>query len=250
MSLWGRIKKLFTPSEVLSSIDLARLQSLLGYRFKDPSLLQLSLTHRSHVRSVNGGIPSNERLEFLGDSVLGLVVAEQLYRDHPGLAEGDLTKWKAKLVSETALSRVATEIGLNRYVLLSAEEEAAGGRERPSIISDAYEAVIAATFLDGGLAEARRLILTTLYDRRRDLLHDRSQQNYKGDLLELVQGRGGNAPLYEVVRETGPDHDKTFHVVVSVDGRPVGEGEGPSKKEAEQRAAAVALTQLQPDYRI
>lgn len=246
MSLWFQLRRLFSgSSEVSDSEDYGRLEQILGYHFNDRALLRLGLAHRSIVRARNGLVPSNERLEFLGDSVLGLVIADQLYRDHPDLDEGDLTKQKAMLVNESALSRVAVEIGFNNYIIMSSEEEKSGGRERASIISDSFEAVIGAIYLDGGLAPARRTVLHCLYSRRDDILSDDSQRNNKGDLLELVQARGDAAPQYEVVRETGPDHDKTFCVAVWIGDQRLGEGTGPSKKEAEQRAAAAALARLQ-----
>ncbi len=245
MNWWRKLRKLITdPHSVSPPADLNRLQQILGYQFRQPHLLQLALTHRSLVRASNGLVPSNERLEFLGDSVLGLVVADQLYHDHPRRAEGDLTKGKAMLVNEAALSRVGMEIRLNNHILLSTDEERSGGRDRPSIVSDAFEAVVGAIFLDGGLEAARSMILRCLYSRRHGIINDSSQQNYKGDLLELVQADGESVPQYEVVEESGPDHDKVFHVVVLVGRRRVGEGIGPSKKEAEQKAARMALEQL------
>jgi ribonuclease-3 len=245
MDLWAALKRLFSRSASPSAeADFEGFQRLIGYDFRDRSLLTLSLTHRSVARTSGNHQPSNERLEFLGDSVLGLVIAERLFSDRPCASEGDLTKLKAMLVNEAALSQVAIEVGINRFVLMSPEEERSGGRERPSIISDAFEAVIGAVFLDGGLEEARRLVLELLYVRKDTIISDSSQQNYKGDLLELIQGRGEGMPMYEIVSEIGPDHDKTFHVVVSLNGTRLGEGVGSSKKEAEQRAACMALEKL------
>ena len=246
MSLWSKLRQFFLPSaHAHSDAQLEDLQRLMGCRFRDTELLRLSLTHRSFVRANNSDQHSNERLEFLGDSVLGLVIADQLYRDHPELAEGDLTKHKAMLVNETTLARVATEVGLNQYILMSPEEDRSGGRERPSIVSDAFEAVIGAVFLDRGLDAARDLILSWIYSRREVILADGTQQNYKGSLLELMQGSGYGMPQYAIVSETGPDHDKTFEVTVSIDGERIGEGSGSSKKEAEQRAACEALAYLE-----
>lgn len=245
MSLWNKLKQLLPKAETGSqSTDLSQLQRLLGYQFEDSNLARLALTHRSLVRVRDGERPSNERLEFLGDSVLGLVIAEQLYRDHPGETEGDLTKRKAMLVNEAALARVGVEIGLNQHILLSTDEERSGGRERPSIVSDALEAIIGAIHLDGGLEAARRMILRCLYSRRHEIVNDASQQNYKGDLLERVQSCSADLPRYDVIAESGPDHDKVFRVVVSVGNRRLGEGTGPSKKDAEQKAARMALIQL------
>ncbi len=246
MNLWAQIRRLLPGlSPVSDSQDFSRLEGILHYRFNNYALLQEGLAHRSIVRVRNGAISSNERLEFLGDSVLGLVISDQLYRDNPNMNEGALTKMKAMLVNESTLSRVAIEIGFNDHVVISPEEEKSGGRERASIVSDAFEAVIGAIYLDGGLEAARRTVLECVYARREAIVSDDSLRNYKGDLLELIQSRGEPAPQYEVVRETGPDHDKTFCVVVWVGGQRLGEGTGASKKEAEQRAAGEALTRLE-----
>lgn len=245
MNWWNKLKRSLIPSRSDSRpIDLDKLQQILGHKFHQPALISLALTHRSLVRARDGEMPSNERLEFLGDSVLGLVIADKLYRDYPNLAEGNLTKKKAMLVNEAALSRVAMEIGLNDHILLSTDEERSGGRDRPSIVSDAFEAVIGALYLDGGLEAARNMILNCLYARRDAIVNDSSQQNYKGDLLELVQADGESVPRYEVIRESGPDHGKTFHVTVIVGADQVGEGTGASKKDAEQKAARMALDRL------
>jgi ribonuclease-3 len=185
--------------------------------------------------------PSNERLEFLGDSVLGLVIADQLFRDNPCIREGELTQTKAKLVNEIALASVAGDIGLHKFLRLSPEEDKAGGRSRSSIVSDAFESIIAAVYIDGGLDAARDVILRLIYSRRDELATDSAQRNYKGELLELIQSHGDGAPRYDVLAAEGPDHQKRFNIAVYVAGQKVGSGEGSSKKEAEQRAAAAAL---------
>ncbi|PWB69376.1 ribonuclease III [candidate division GN15 bacterium] len=224
--------------------DLEDLQDLMGYHFRDDGLLILGLTHRSHARSTGQDQPSNERLEFLGDSVLGLVISDQLYKDHPEELEGNLTKTKAMLVNETTLSTIARELGINAFVRLSPEEERSGGKERASIVSDAFESIIGAVYLDGGLDAARDVVLRLIYTRKGRIVTDSAQRNYKGDLLELMQARGDTIPRYDVIQEEGPDHEKTFHVVVSIGGQKIGEGVGLSKKEAEQKAACRALEQL------
>ena len=245
MSLWQSLKLSLglSPRGPLDE-DLENIQNLIGYHFRNDSLLILGLTHRSHARSVNQNQPSNERLEFLGDSVLGLVISDQLYRDHPEELEGNLTKVKAMLVNETTLSTIARELGINAFVRLSPEEERSGGRERASIVSDAFESIIGAVYLDGGLDAARDVVLRLIYTRKGQIVTDTAQRNYKGDLLELMQARGDTVPRYDVIQEEGPDHEKTFHVVVTVGGQKVGEGIGLSKKEAEQKAACRALEQL------
>jgi len=242
MTLWNKFKHFFTTTD--SGYDdkkLDEVQSLIGYTFRDRQLLALSLTHRSYLRYNSQRISSNERLEFLGDSVLGLVIASRLYHDHPEESEGNLTKLKAMLVNENTLSTIGHEVGLNAYILLSSEEEKSGGQERPSIISDAFESVIGAVYLDGGFDSARDVILRLIYTRKESILTDDNQRNYKGDLLEMVQARCEGMPHYDVVSEKGPDHEKEFHVIVIVSGEKVGEGVGSSKKEAEQKAAGVAL---------
>jgi ribonuclease-3 len=215
-----------------------------GYRFHNGSLLVEAMTHRSYVRINSDNIPSNERLEFLGDSVLGLLVADYLYKINPDYSEGDLTKAKAMLVNETTLSMVGRETGLNKFIYLSEDEEKSGGRERNSIVSDAMEAVIGAIYLDGGLMPARSFIRQTVLSYMGDVLADTDLYNYKGELLEYLQARGNRTPHYEIISETGPDHEKTFKVAVRTNGTITGTGTGLSKKEAEQRAAAKALKEL------
>ena len=231
-------------SSALTYADLEAVQDMLGYHFRDEVLLLLSLTHRSFTRFDPSHCPSNERLEFLGDSVLGLVISHQLFQDFPDTREGDLTKTKAKLVNEVALAYVAHKVGFPKHLRLSPEEDRAGGRRRPSIVSDAFESIIAAVYLDGGLDAARDVILRLIYTRRDEILNDTAQRNFKGELLELVQARDSQMPHYEVISEDGPDHQKIFHVRVMVLGCELGQGKGASKKEAEQKAAAVALSQM------
>jgi ribonuclease-3 len=204
-------------------------------------LLRLGLTHRSWAYAIDEYPSSNERLEFLGDSVLGLVIAEQLYADFPDLREGELTKRKALLVSEATLAEIGISTGLNRYLLLAPEEEKSGGRERSSIVSDGVESVIGAVFLDGGFEAARDVVIRLIYTRESEIASDATRQNFKGELLEFVQGRGEAMPQYDVVSEEGPDHDKVFNVEVTLNGEKIGSGSGHSKKEAEQRAASAAL---------
>ncbi|MDH3890323.1 MAG: ribonuclease III [candidate division Zixibacteria bacterium] len=247
MSLFDNLRKILGVAVSAHAADLYAVQELLGYHFRDTALLLLSLTHRSYSRFDQDHSPSNERLEFLGDSVLGLVIADQLFQDNPDLREGELTQTKAKLVNENALASVAGDIGLNKFLRLSPEEDKAGGRSRPSIISDAFESVIAAVYLDGGLEAARDVILRLIYSRRDELATDSAQRNFKGELLELTQSRGDGAPRYDVLAAEGPDHRKRFNIAVNVAGQRVGSGEGSSKKEAEQQAAAVALKKLSED---
>lgn len=242
MGLWTKLTDLFNrSSRRLNPPSLEGLQEIIGYHFRDLKILELSLTHRSYYYHNSSTDEANERLEFLGDSVLGMIISHQLFLDYPQDREGDLTKMKAMLVNETTLAATGRKAGINRFIRLSSEEDRAGGRERPSIISDSVESVIAAVYIDGGLDAARDVILRLLYVDRDAIISDISQRNYKGELLECVQAKGDGMPRYEVVSEAGPDHHKTFEVEVAVSGNRIGTGCGNSKKEAEQEAASEAL---------
>jgi len=225
----------------VKSGDFFKLQSRLGYFFQDQTLLKEALTHRSFCEERGS---SYERLEFLGDSVIGLVISQFLYENFPRKTEGDLTKIKASLVSEMTLTQVAQFISLGEYVQMSKEEEKAGGREKPSIISDAYEALVGAVFLDGGLSPARRTVEKHILSRISEITQDEAFRNYKGELLEYLQARGRRLPRYEVLEEEGPDHEKEFTIAVLVKGDEWGKGSGTTKKEAEQNAARMALEKL------
>lgn len=232
-------KKIFAKDQP----SLKKIESVLGYFFHDKNLLSKALSHRS---SVTDGV-ANERLEFLGDAVLGVVVSDFLFRRFPNHNEGNLTKIKAALVNEAMLSKVANNYGLGEYIFLSPEEEKSGGRSKPSIIADATEAIIGAIYLDSGLEQASRVIEKLLLSDFENLIKDEAMLNYKGELLELMQGEGRGTPRYEVIEEIGPDHIKTFVISVAVDGSRLGTGQGMSKKEAEQKAAKMALENLPKD---
>lgn len=220
------------------------LESKLGYQFQNPKLLDHALTHSSYANEHHlGSISSNERLEFLGDSVLGMIVADHLYRAFPDLPEGDLTRIRANLVCEGSLVLVAKEWDLGRYLKLGKGENACGGRSRPSILADAVEAVLAAVFLDGGLEHDRDIIQRFLLDRMEQV--NRASRDHKTYLQELVQRRSGQVLHYELIGESGPDHNKTFQMQVLLNGQPVGQGTGHSKKEAEQAAANAAIERLE-----
>lgn len=246
MRFWESIRQLFGAGRALENQKLLiRFQKKIEYSFKDESLLHVALTHRSFAKlGEKDWLPSNERLEFLGDSVLGLVAADYLYHKYPEKLEGDLTKFKALLVNETTLARQSATFNLGDFILLSSEEEKSGGRERASILADAFEAVIAAIFIDGGLAPARSFIERTILSYSDELAADKSYINYKGELLEYLQARAEGMPRYEVVSEEGPDHHKIFKIEVLANDHVIGYGIGPSKKEAEQKAAAIALKKL------
>ena len=222
------------------------LEADLGYRFRNITLLQNALTHSSYANERwHDSLKSNERLEFLGDSILGMVVAEYLFRSFPDRPEGELTRMRADMVCENSLSAVADKLKLGEYLLLGHGEERLGGRTRASILADAVESVIAASFLDGGMEAARgiitRFVLTDVPVKR---LHN---ADYKTMLQELVQQKKNQSMVYTLVGESGPDHDKHFEVELSLNGTVVGRGSGSSKKRAEQDSAHNAMKLLFPD---
>ncbi len=222
---------------------IKELEDAIGYRFSNISLLQNALTHSSYANERwHNSAMSNERLEFLGDSVLGMIVAEYLYKKFPDRPEGELTRMRADMVCETSLAEVAAQIDLGRHLLLGKGEEQGGGRTRPSILADAVESVIAASFLDGGAAAAesfvRRFVLCKVPVTR---LHN---EDYKTSLQELVQQKRNQVLSYRLAGESGPDHDKHFTVEVLLNGTVLGQGTGSSKKRAEQDAARTAITKL------
>lgn len=219
------------------------LETAIGYRFQNISLLQNALAHSSYANERwHDSLKSNERLEFLGDSILGMVVAEYLYRSFPDRPEGELTRMRADMVCETSLAAVADKIGLGEHLMLGHGEERFGGRRRASILADAVESVIAASFLDGGMDAAKafiaRFVLTEVPVKQ---MHN---ADYKTALQELVQQKKDQVLTYELIGESGPDHDKEFRVQVLLNGTPIGEGMGRSKKRAEQDAAHNALNAL------
>ena len=217
------------------------LEKKLGYRFRRRALLEEALNHSSYANEHKGGPGSNERLEFLGDSVLGFVSAEYLFREHPDLPEGDLTRMRASLVCEQSLHEVARELELGRYLKLGRGEEAGGGRERQSILADATEAVFAAVYLDGGIQPVRELIVRVLLSQAPAA---EERRDYKTTLQEVVQRRSGQVLTYHMLSQSGPDHNKKFLFEVRLNDESVGRGEGRSKKEAEQAAARDALEKM------
>ena len=217
------------------------LEEKLGYTFQNHALLDNALTHSSCANESQGRLLSNERLEFLGDSILGMVVADHLYRNHPDLPEGELTRTRAALVCEGSLVEVAHALGLGNYLKLGRGEDAGGGRARPSIQADAVEAVLAAVYLDGGIGSARKIIRRFILDREQE---KGASRDYKTALQELVQRESGQVLQYRLTGSSGPDHAKVFSVEVDLNGRSVGRGEGHSKKEAEQNAARAAVAAL------
>lgn len=222
--------------------DLRGLERILHYQFKNSALARQAMTHRSYLHATPGRSgESNERMEFLGDSVVGLVVNEFLYKKFTKLREGELTKMKSLLVSRVILSRSANQLGLGNYILLSDAEKGSGGRNRASILADTLEGVIGAMYLDGGIEPARKLTERLLLREVNSILSDANLANYKSMLQEYVQGEFKTHPQYRISSEYGPDHQKMFTVEVVVSGKTYGRGHGSNKKEAEQEAARDAL---------
>ncbi len=225
--------------------DLSELEEELDYTFNDKDLLITSLCHRSiqNTADVDDSV-SNERLEFLGDSVLGLIISEFLFHQYPNQREGELTKLKGLLVSEVVLYKIAQNIDLGKFVFMSKEEELSGGRNRKTILSDAYEAVLGAMYLDGSMDDVRNAVRIHLLENFEDLVSNDDYINYKGRLLEYTQGQNMGVPRYEVIDESGPEHRKIFNVVAKVMGHEMGYGRGHTKKQAEQQAAKIAMRSL------
>lgn len=221
------------------------LETAIGYRFRNIQLLQNALTHSSYANERwHNSLLSNERLEFLGDSVLGMLVAEYLYGTFPDRPEGELTRMRADMVCEHTLATVANRIGLGEHLLLGHGEERLGGRSRESILADATESVIAACFLDGGLEAAAQFVKQ--YILVEVPVSKPNNMDYKTALQELVQQKKNQVLSYALVGQSGPDHDKLFDVEVSLNGAVVGRGSGRSKKRAEQMAAKSAMERLFP----
>ena len=224
---------------------LHELEQHLDYTFHDLRLLRAALYHSSYANEHRAqSVSSNERLEFLGDAVLGFVSADYLYGKHPDLPEGELTRIRAALVCEDSLHEVAQRLHLGDFLMLGKGEESGGGRHRPSILADAVEAVLAAVYLDGGIDEAHALVHRILLEKEPEQVVESRRRDCKTELQELVQRKPNQELRYELVSESGPDHAKVFTVAVMLNGQVVGLGSGHSKKEAEQSAARTALEQM------
>jgi ribonuclease-3 len=236
----------------MASTEIAELVSLLGHPFRDAQLLLQALMHSSRIpeRAAEEPAESNEKLEFLGDAVLELVVSEELVREFPEWTEGQLSKSRARLVNATAISLSAQRLGLGKYLRLGRGEEKTGGRTKPALLADAYEALIAAIYLDGGLEAARGFVRRTLVEGAIAGEAERmGHTDHKSALQELLQSRGMAPGAYHVIAESGPDHQKTFRVEVRIAGQTPAMGLGRTKKEAEQSAAIAALIQLGAEER-
>lgn len=221
---------------------LTDLQNKISYDFNDIQNLVLALTHSSYANeNKNEKLHSNERLEFLGDAVLNIIISDKLYKDYPKLSEGEMTKARATIVCEQSLVKCAHDIELGRYLLLGKGEENTGGRSRISILSDAFEALIGSIYIDGGFVKARNFVLSRLGRLIDDAIKGLISIDYKTQLQEKVQKDGEIKISYEILDEKGPDHNKIFISQVRIGDRIMGKGEGRSKKEAEQSAARAAL---------
>jgi len=222
----------------------AELQTRLGHHFRDESLLRLALTHPSIAHEANVATAHNQRLEFLGDSVLGLVLSRELFEKFPAADEGALTKSRAKLVNAGSLALHARTLGLGEHLILSRGEENTGGRERASALADAFESLLGAIFLDGGFEAAREFVLREFAADFSSLTEAADIENPKGELQELLQSRSPHAPEYDFLSATGPDHDRMFECAVRHAGAELARGTGKSKKAAESAAALAALEKL------
>lgn len=222
-----------------------KLEDTIFYRFQNLRLVKEALTHSSYANEKKSNkIKNNERLEFLGDSVLSIVISDYLFRNYPHLPEGELTKVRSKIVCEATLSECARKIKLGNYMMFGRGEELTGGRERTSILADAYEALIAAVYLDAGLEKARKFILEQMGQTIEDAIQGKVFMDYKTRLQEVIQVEKSNRIKYELTGEEGPDHCKVFFSSVLLNDKVVGKGKGRSKKESEQEAAKEALRSL------
>ncbi|MGO0122175.1 ribonuclease III [Desulfothermobacter acidiphilus] len=224
-------------------MDLTSFKEQLGLVWREEKLLRVALTHPSYAYE-HAGVEHNQRLEFLGDAVLSLIVSDYLYRTFPHKSEGELTRLRAALVCESSLARVAEDLGIGEVLLLGRGEEKSGGRTRPSLLADAFESLLGAIYLDQGLETAADFALARLKPLLEDVLEGRMERDYKTELQELLQKGSPERIVYEVLQEEGPDHAKRFLVGVYYRGRCLGQGAGRSKKEAEQHAAREAWRRL------
>jgi ribonuclease III len=227
--------------------ELQLFQRHAGIKFRELERLDQAFTHRSWANESGSPVGNNERLEFLGDSVLGLAVAEYLHEELVGQPEGELARIKSFVVSEASLSEISRRLRVDNYILIGRGEEYSGGRSKKAILADALEAIIGAYYLDSGFLPARKFVLQLLVPEVDKVREDRHEKDYKTLLQELVQKRMKTYPRYRVVQKTGPDHDRTFQIEVRINDRSFGMGRGKNKKEAEQDAARVAWTAFHKD---
>lgn len=224
--------------------DLSELEKHLGLSFRDENLARQAFTHRSYLNEAKRPLPSNERLEFLGDSILSFIVSDHLYQSFPHYPEGHLTNLRSTLVKTTMLATIANEIHLGEFLFLSHGEEEGGGRKNVSLLADTFEALLGAIYLDRGFPVAKEIIHRLLIPKLMKILQEKSYKDAKSKFQEYIQEDSKSAPLYTVLAETGPDHAKEFTVGVFVEGNLLGKGKGKSKQEAEQQAATEALEKV------
>lgn len=227
-----------------NEMAVERLKERLGMAWNNEKLLQLAMTHSSFSCENKDRLANNQRLEFLGDAVLELVVSEYLYEVYPDSAEGELTKLRAAVVCEPSLARVARKLELGQCLYMGRGEERSGGRDRPSILADSFESLLGAVYLDQGLEAARHFALEYLRILIKDIMQGKLERDFKTDLQEILQKKSSAPVNYVILKEEGPDHDKTFTAGVVYMGREMGRGTGHSKKEAEQQAARIALHKM------
>ncbi len=225
--------------------ELQLFERHAGLRFRELGSLNQAFTHRSYANELSETAANNERLEFLGDSVLGMVVSEYLYELLPDQPEGELARIKSFVVSEASLSDIAKHLRVDNFILIGKGEEYSGGRSKKAILADALEAIIGAFYLDSGFLPSRKFVLTILIPEINKVLENRHAKDYKTLLQELVQKRMKTYPKYKVAQKSGPDHDRTFTIEVHIGERSFGSGRGKNKKEAEQEAARIAFESLQ-----
>lgn len=225
-------------------MSFEELEKLIGVTFHDKNLLKQAFFHRSYLNEARGVTVSNERLEFLGDSVLSLLTSQFLYQEYPNFPEGTLTNIRSGLVKTTSLAEVAGTLGLGELLFLSHGEESSGGRKNPSLLADTFEALLGAMYLDSGLEAARTYLTKYLFPKAAEIVENKAYIDYKSFLQEVIQEQSKISPTYRVVKSEGPDHAKTFWIDVLTGDRKLGGGQGKSKQEAEQAAAAQALEKL------
>ncbi len=238
------IKKYFKKNKKKESKFIEPFSCEINYRFKNLSILQKAMTHRSYLNNDMKRVESNERLEFLGDAVLDLIVCEEFYNLFPQKDEGDLTKLKSFFVNKEALAKKAKKINLNQYILLGEGEDQSGGRNRETILSDSLEALVGALYIDGGLNNAKKFIKKFIIKDVKKFHDEPIPVNYKSMLLEYIQNKTDTVPKYYIIDEIGPDHNKTFIVEVFIEDKSFGTGKGKTKKKAEQKAAHSAVKKI------
>ncbi len=227
--------------------DLTPLEARLGHTFQDKGLLRLALTHSSIAHEAEANVQHNQRLEFLGDAALGIVITRELYLRFPAFGEGPLTKARAQLVNQRTLGEQGRALGLGDFLVMSKGELASGGRERPSALADVYEAVTGAIYLDGGYEAVSQFVLRCFRDSFGEFSALPNLSNPKGELQEMLQAKSNAAPQYQVTQSSGPDHDRHFECAVLHEGRELGRGHGKSKRAAESEAALAAMRALEDE---